>query len=127
MDWAISEAHRLYAGSKPRTPDLVEAAAERVLVMVDWIHEAPDASFYRGDNADGRKYLGLESPLLKRDKFAQRLESALQWHDAGRPGPDDVVRPASRPKRESWMDRLRRQQAEKAEQTRHIIDAEEHP
>lgn len=80
---AIEDRIREVIGTRgQRTTDLeaVASAGLALIAIVEWAHEAPDAEFYRE-----KKALGLESPLLKADKFADRLDRALAWEAAGKP------------------------------------------
>lgn len=52
--------------------------------MLDWVHLAPDARFFRGDNDRGTKFLGLAT-LLKPKLLGEKIDKARAWHEAGRP------------------------------------------
>ena len=97
----VREAHEVYswwrgyhprAMAKPTSSDLNkisqrvrESSQQDCILLVEWIHTAPDASFWR----DKRK-CGI-STIFKADKFGDRLESAQAWAQLGRP---DIGPPA---------------------------------
>ena len=47
--------------------------------MVRWLHEAPDAAFWREGG-----HTGL-TPIFKADKWGDRVGAATRWRDAGFP------------------------------------------
>ena len=87
---AIEQLARAY---RPRDrPRYVERdirdAGERIRMVIDWIHDAPDAAFYQGDNKNGPggrgvKYLGLITPILDLPKLSDKIEKAAKWKEDG--------------------------------------------
>lgn len=63
---------------------------EDLELVARWVHEGPDAAFWRGENDRGRKYTGVGT-IFKRDKWGDRLETARRWHAAGEPKDDPSV------------------------------------
>ena len=59
-------------------------ATAHVVRVFDWFHASPEASFYQGENAQSKKYLGLTSPILKKETFADRLADSKAWEASGR-------------------------------------------
>jgi hypothetical protein len=51
-------------------------------LVIRWAHEAGDASFFRGENDRGKKYLGLPT-LMKSKGWSSRLGDATDWKDRG--------------------------------------------
>ena len=52
--------------------------------MADWVHLAPDAAYFRGENDQSTVYTGCAT-LFKADKWSQRVERATRWHEQARP------------------------------------------
>jgi hypothetical protein len=106
--WAIREVRKIRG--LPSTAEGVSEATSAVVEIIDHIHLGPDTAFYRGENDQGRKHLGLESPILKTEKFGNRLDCATAWVARGRPrhGPRPRERPGRRLPPASAEDVLRR-------------------
>jgi len=62
--------------------DLDSAKAD-LLTLIDYMHTAPDAAFWQGDNPKGKKYLGI-TPHFKPENFSDRLEASREWEAAGK-------------------------------------------
>ncbi|MDX1346120.1 MAG: hypothetical protein R3179_09485, partial [Sedimenticolaceae bacterium] len=54
--------------------------AEVLCLVLRWAHQAPDAAFYRGENDQRKKYLGL-SVLLRTSKLADKIDAAVEWSE----------------------------------------------
>ena len=63
---------------------LAEDDLETCLLVADWVHLAPDAAYFRGENDQGTVYTGCAT-LYKADKWSQRVERAQRWDEQGRP------------------------------------------
>ena len=57
---------------------------ETCKLVAEWVHLAPDASFFRGDNERRTPYTSCGT-LYKADKWSMRVERAQQWARAGKP------------------------------------------
>jgi hypothetical protein len=53
-------------------------------LMTDWIHKAPDAGFWQGENDEGKTWLGVET-IYKQERLHDRIERSKLWDEEGRP------------------------------------------
>lgn len=86
LKWAVDRrvtANRKSSNERARQ-DPLGAAVKQVQLVIDFFHLSPDKSWYQGDNDDGKPILRLRV-VLKKQSFAESLESARVWHEAGRP------------------------------------------
>ena len=82
------------------------APTSELMRLIDWIHTAPDAAFWQGDNERRKKYLGIHT-ILKLDKLGDRIDSSNAWDAAGRPMTAEAAPKAGTPL--SLLARIREQ------------------
>ena len=75
---------------------LAEDDLETCLLVADWVHLAPDAAYFRGENDQQTVYTGCAT-LFKADKWSQRVERAQRWHEQGRPDTSTPSKPRQVP------------------------------
>lgn len=73
---------------------LRDSDLESCKLVTRWVHEGPDAAFYRGDNDRGQVYTGIGT-LFKATRWGDRVERAQAWEAAGCP---DTASPTQTPR-----------------------------
>ena len=71
---------------------LAEDDLETCLLVADWVHLAPDAAYFRGENDQQTVYTGCAT-LFKADKWSQRVDRAQRWDEQGRPDTSTPSKP----------------------------------
>jgi hypothetical protein len=75
---------------------LAEDDLETCLLVADWVHLAPDAAYFRGENDQQTVYTGCAT-LYKADKWSQRVDRAQRWDEQGRPDTSTPSKPSPVP------------------------------
>lgn len=82
---SLARGHREAGADQP-----VDAARDDLIDIIAAYHRSPATSWWRGENASGRAYLGL-GLLIDPKRLGERLAVALEWRSAGRPVAGEVA------------------------------------
>jgi hypothetical protein len=84
-----------------------ESGVEACKLVTRWVHEAPGASFYRGENDRNTVYTGVGT-LFKARRWGDRVDKAQEWADCGYQLEHQSFKEAEKQKKDDEFDRYLR-------------------